>query len=142
MLETQPKRNMADQITIAQPDKTEDAGLIRSLTKLAKQRSPKVKLKYINLYEIHRVYLGPEEGGIYGDRAYPEKSWVLIPEQGESQEYYDMRVDTFLEDKQQIVEEDNEGRRPLYSVLSDGKLHIELDNRPAYLQPEEPYHYE
>jgi len=133
---------MADQITIAQPDKTEDASLIRSLKRLAKQRSKDVKLKYVNLYEIHRVYLGPEEGGIYGDVSYPEKSWVLIPEQSESQKHYDMRIETFLEEKQRLVEDDNEGRRPLHSVLSDGKLWVEVDDRPAYLQPEEPYHYE
>ena len=133
---------MADQITIAQPDKTEDASLIRSLKRLAKQRSKDVKLKYVNLYEIHRVYLGAEEGGIYGDVAYPEKSWVLIPEQSESQKHYDMRIETFLEEKQRLVEDDNEGRRPLHSVLSDGKLWVEVDDRPAYLQPEEPYHYE
>ena len=133
---------MADQITIAQPDKTEDASLIRSLKRLAKQRSKDVKLKYVNLYEIHRVYLGAEEGGIYGDVAYPEKSWVLIPEQNESQQYYDERVETFLEEKQRLVEDDNEGRRPLYSVLSEGILRVEVDDRPAYHQPEEPYHYE
>ena len=133
---------MADMITIAQPNKDEDQILIESFTRLAKQRSSEVTLKYVNLYEIHRVYLGPEEGGIYGDAAYPDKTWVLIPEQSESQENYNIRVETFFDEKKERVDDDNQSRRPLYSVLSDGKLHMEIDERIGYHQPEEPYHYE
>ena len=133
---------MADMITIAQPDQTEDAGLMRALKKLAKQRSKDVKLRYVNLYEIQRVYLGPEEGGRFGDIAYPDKTWAFIPNSGESQKVYNLRVECFLEEKHREVEDGNKDRRPLYSVLSDGKHHVEIDDVPAYVQGEEQYHYE
>ena len=79
---------------------------------------------------------------VASDKTHCKPFDLLIPEQWESQEDYDIRVETFFDEKKERVDDDNQGRRPLYSVLSDGKLHVEIDERIGYHQPEEPYHYE
>ena len=134
------------QVVINMPDSYEDQELLESIRRLAKQRSEgmdeKIETKYINIYLIDRAFGGYEEGSWYYDCGTPHMSYVLIPELGERKDQFDMRVESFLEQKAKEVEEWNEGRRPISSVLSEGRFWIAEEDEPAEAWPKERPYYE
>ena len=130
------------QVVINMPDSYEDKELIASIHRLAEQRSENIKPKYINIYLIDRAFGGYEEGGWHYDCGTPHMSYVFIPELGERKDQFDMRVESFLEQKAEEVEEWNEGRRPISSVLSEGRFWIAEEDEPAEAWPKERPYYE
>lgn len=92
---------------------------------------------YLNIYMVDRAYGGPEEGGWYFDYGLVEESIPLLPTEG--QDLFD-HVKTEHAKWAEVFT--NEGRRPIYSVLSEGEYQLKLEIDKGQNWPAERPHYE
>lgn len=88
---------------------------------------------YVNTYLVDRAYGGSEEGGWWYDCGEPIDS---------------RQCDTYeealkvREEREMWCRENNKGRRPLYSVLSNGEYRTSLEAHFAKIWPDRKPHYE
>tara|TARA_X000000950_G_scaffold231210_1_gene279700 strand:+ start:278 stop:670 length:393 start_codon:yes stop_codon:yes gene_type:complete len=120
----------------------DNSKVVNSLKEIAEKNSGKLQPKYVNLYLIDRALGGWEEGGWWYDYGIPQQSHIFTPEDGEPEEQFNMRVEYFLEEKEREVKEMNEGRRPISSVLSEGRYWVGEEDAPAESWPKERPYYE
>ena len=72
----------------------------------------------VNVYEVHRCYGGPEEGGWWYDAGHCVRTEIV------------WRPLSSMVGRQLEAEYSNEGRRELSSVLSDGRYYVAVDDAP------------
>jgi hypothetical protein len=88
---------------------------------------------YVNVYMHDRAYGGPEEGGWSYDTHDPVLSVpVARADVGDVERACRLQYEQTL----------NAGRRPVYSVLSEGRYVVEVEARPASAKPERRPRYE
>lgn len=92
--------------------------------------SVEVEVKFINVYLVRRCYGGPEEGGWWFDAGELLRTVVVAA------------ADAGERAKALEAEYSNDGRRPLFSVLSTGEYRVSVDDKPGRDWPVERPHYE
>ncbi len=89
--------------------------------------------QYINIYLIDRAYGGPEEGGWWYDTQDLEESRWFSTEQN---------AENALQDIENIYEQENKERNSnIYSVCSDGKYVVRLEQYLGESSPAYKPHY-
>ena len=94
---------------------------------------PRHFTQYINIYLEDRAYGGPEEGGWYFTHGTPYASIPVMPKE------------TTLEVRQRyqaLVDQLNENRPSIGSVMSEGRYQIRSEKHPARAFPKHQPHYE
>lgn len=100
---------------------------------------PKLAKKqvYVAVFLEDRAYGGPEEGGWWYDTGDLVRTvWQGPASQAEAAEVYAERLNKKLETTL------NHGRRPISSVLSEGRYRALVCNEPPASWPEQRPHYE
>jgi len=82
---------------------------------------------YVNTYLVERCYGGPEEGGWWYDCGEPMDSRLC-------DSYEEMLK--VREEMEKKCQEENKGRPPIYSVLSNGELRVATENHFAEKWPQ------
>ena len=87
-------------------------------------------IRYVNVYEIHRCYGGPEEGGWWFDAG----ELITTETHGslKSAEQAKQRLE---------LEYNNDNRPPLHSVLNNGFYQINIDPLPGKNWPDRKPYY-
>lgn len=110
-------------------------------SKLDEKRHYSRYFKYLNIYEVHQCWGGPEEGGWWYDAGYTVRGIGRANSRkvGGNRRRRKKAVKRAIA----ICEMMNEGRRPKYSVLSDGWASYGFSDRtaPHYFPRRRP-HYE
>lgn len=89
---------------------------------------------FVNIYLYDRAYGGSEEGGWWYD--------TYTPEDEQCRQFAtEEEAEAYFEIAKQWCAEENEGRRPVSSVLSEGVYVACLESWPAEPQPLYPPHY-
>jgi hypothetical protein len=88
---------------------------------------------YVNIYLVDQGYGGPEEGGWWFTHGTPHAS---IPVLGKE------TVEEVVDRYQPLVDQMNEGRYSISSVLSEGVYQIHHEKHQAKAFPHERPHYE
>lgn len=89
-----------------------------------------MKIKYVNVYLLDRAYGGPEEGGWYYTYGTKIKS---IPT---------LKPRKLYKKVLRWCEQQNEGTPEIYSVLSQGRYDVYIEDGPAQSWPESKPYYE
>jgi len=90
-------------------------------------------MKYVTIWFKNRQFGGPEEGGWWYDTGYPE---FIFPA------YTDEEVEDLKLKAERFITENNEGRRPIGSVLSEGLYSVSVENVYPEAFPAVIPHYE
>lgn len=86
---------------------------------------------YINVYRIERLYGGPEEGGWWYDNYVCEISAAVFWSPTHDNHQFDNAWSYFQHELSKWKERyNNEGHRPLHSVLSSGEWRVHLEAFP------------
>ena len=93
----------------------------------------KAYTQYVNIYLVDQGYGGPEEGGWYFTHGTP---YASIPVLGKE------TIEEVVERYQPLVDQMNEGRYSISSVLSEGVYQIHREHHQARAYPEQQPHYE
>ena len=88
---------------------------------------------YVNIYFVLKLYGGPEEGDWWYDQGTPYASIPVRPKE---------TVKEVADRYQPLVDQLNEGRPLLSSVLSEGRYQIHREKHIAIPFPKETPHYE
>ena len=91
--------------------------------------------KYVNVYKVDQGYGGPEEGGWYYDYGVTISS---VQTSGATPETHA----AVLAAANALADELNEGRPEIYSVSSEGRYSVSVEEEPAENWPQGPVYYE
>lgn len=88
---------------------------------------------YVNIYEVDQGYGGAEEGGWYFTHGTPYASIPVLPKE---------TTEEVVNRYQPLVDQMNEGRPSISSVLSQGQYRIYREKHQARAFPKHTPHYE
>lgn len=88
---------------------------------------------YVNIYLVQQQYGGPEEGDWWYEQGIPYASIPVMPKETAKE---------VADRYQPLVDQLNEGRPSLSSVLSEGRYRISRERHIAIIFPKERPHYE